>query len=337
MPLVCSSYGGSGFWGGAHLQTILPSLLPRRLRPWRTTERLELDDGDFIDLRWTPRQHSRLAILSHGLEGSVEAGYMRGMADTLHGAGWDVLGWNYRGCGGVENRRMRSYHSGETGDLRAVIDHAAGSYDRLALVGFSLGGNISLKCAAEAAAHPALAAVAAVSAPVDLASSARRLDEVPSNRLYRRRFLNTLIAKTMEKARRFPELGARLAGRDGVGAVTTIREFDERITAPVHGFAGAEDYWSRSSALPLLPRLAVPALLLSARNDPLLDEPSFPEALARSHPFLHLETPWHGGHVGFLEWHRGRQPWSERRVREFLEGAAGNAGRCPPPISPHVR
>lgn len=320
MPLVASSYNARPFWGNAHWQTIAPALMPRRLPSWRASERLELEDGDFVDLRWRSRGRGRLAVLCHGLEGSVEAGYMRGMADALERGGWDVAGWNYRGCGGVENRRMRSYHSGESGDLAAVLAHVGRDYDRVAVVGFSLGGNIALKCAGEGRCPATLAAVVAVSAPVDLASSARRLDEVPGNGFYQRRFLRTLIAKTLAKARRFPELGERLAGTDGVGAVRTISEFDERITAPVHGFASAADYWARSSARPLLPRIRVPALLLSARNDPLLDAPSFPEEMAAPSPLLHLETPDHGGHVGFLDPRHSRQPWHERRVVEFLEG-----------------
>ena len=322
MPLVATTYDARPLWRDAHTQTVLPTLLPRRLPVWRASERLELEDGDFVDLKWMARRHSRLAVLSHGLEGSVEAGYMRGLAGTLHQAGWDVAGWNYRGCGGVENRRLRSYHSGESDDLRAVVAHAGRGYGRVALVGFSLGGNIVLKAAGEGGLPGPVAAVAAVSAPVDLASSARRLDEVPANRFYQRRFLRTLVAKTLAKARRFPELGARLAGTDGVRAVRSIREFDERITAPVHGFADAADYYARASSRPLLAGLAVPALLLSARNDPLLDAPSFPEDLARASGRLHLEITEHGGHVGFLDWRRGRQPWYERRVEAFLSGHA---------------
>jgi predicted alpha/beta-fold hydrolase len=321
MPLVATSYDARPLWRDAHTQTVLPTLLPRRLPDWQASERLVLDDGDFVDLKWMARSHGRLAVLSHGLEGSAEAGYMRGMAATLHQAGWDVAGWNYRGCGGVENRRLRSYHSGASDDLREVVAHAARGYDRVVLVGFSLGGNIVLKAAGEGGLPASLVAVVAVSAPVDLASSARRLDELPANRFYQQRFLRTLVAKTLAKARRFPELGARLAGADGVRAVRTIRAFDERITAPVHGFADAADYYARASALPLLGGLSVPALLLSARNDPLLDAPSFPEALARTSARLHLEIPDHGGHVGFLDWRRGRQPWHERRVRAFV-GAA---------------
>jgi predicted alpha/beta-fold hydrolase len=330
MPVILSNYVAPVWLRGGHGQTVLPVFLRRTFAGWQARERLELEDGDFVDLSWIRGVGSaRLAILSHGLEGSVEAVYMRGLAGTLVRAGWDVVGWNYRGCGGVENRLMRSYHSGEAGDLRAVAAHVAPRYDWVSLVGFSLGGNISLKCAAEGGLPPAVRAAVAVSAPVDLASSARQLDEEPSNRVYKRRFLKTLIKKTLSKAERFPELGHRLAGADGGAGVVTIREFDERITAPVHGFADAADYWARASARPLLSRLTMPSLLLSARNDPLLDEASFPEEEARVSRFFYLEAPRHGGHVGFLDFRRGLQPWHERRVLEFLESVSwskpGNA------------
>ena len=143
MPILTSSYNAPRWLRGGHRQTILPVLLPRRASPWQRRERLELPDGDFLDLGWLQNGHARLALLSHGLEGSMEAIYIRGMAHTLHQAGWDVLGWNYRSCGGIENRLMRSYHSGESDDLRHVIGHVAQSYEKIALVGFSLGGNIS--------------------------------------------------------------------------------------------------------------------------------------------------------------------------------------------------
>ncbi len=329
MPLLPSTYAAPRGLRGGHAQTILPVFLPRLHRRWPQRERLELPDGDFLDLTWLRAAHGRgqghgprrLVILSHGLEGSVDAIYIRGMAATLHRAGWDVLAWNFRGCGGVPNRLMRSYHSGESADLRLVIDHAARQYEKIALVGFSLGGNITLKYLGEAPAHPAVVAAVAISAPVDLAASARTLDENPRNQLYLRRFLKTLKDKTLEKARRFPDLGRMLAGQDGVAAVVTIREFDDRVTAPLHGFRDALDYWARASSLPLLGNIRIPALLLNARNDPLLTAESFPEPLAAPSPLLHLEAPDHGGHVGFVDFRRGLQPWHERRVAEFLSQA----------------
>lgn len=311
MPEVPSSYRAPRFLRGGHVQTLLGALLPAAARPILHPETLELPDGDCLQLgRWRG-SHARLLVLCHGLEGSLQAAYIRGLAAAAAGSGWDVLAWNYRGCGGLPNRLPRSYHSGESGDLRAVIDHAAPSYAEVAVVGFSLGGNLTLKYLGEAPPHPAVRAAVAVSAPVDLASSAVALDERPANRLYQRRFLRSLLAKAQAKARRFPQAVGRLDG------IRTIRDFDERFTAPLHGFRDADDYYVRASARPHLAALSVPALLLNALDDPLLASPSFPRDLAAVSPHLHLETPEHGGHVGFLDGRLRR--WHEGRVLEFLE------------------
>ena len=234
------------------------------------------------------------------------------MSAALLRAGWNVLAWNFRGCGGVENRLPRSYHSGESNDLRHVIEHAADAYPQIALIGYSLGGNITLKYLGEMSAHPHIVAAAAVSAPVDLASSARVLDEHRDNRIYLKRFLNTLIVKMEVKARRFPQS----LDIKGIRAIRTIKEFDDRFTAPLHGFRDADDYWTRASSLPYLAKIQVPALLLNALNDPLLTTPSFPQDLAFHSPLLHLETPSEGGHVGFLDFRL--RSWHEQRVIQFI-------------------
>lgn len=314
MPVIPSSFAAPPWLRNGHVQTVLPVLLPRRRGALGRKEILELADGDFVELRWHEAGHKRLAILSHGLEGSAEAIYIRGLARTLIRAGWDVLAWNYRGCGGVTNRLLRSYHSGESDDLRQVVNHAhaTGSYGQIALIGFSLGGNITLKYLGEAPPLAEIVAAVAVSAPVDLASSAKALDDRQGNRLYLRRFLKTLTAKMQAKSARFPgQLNV-----EGVQAIQTIREFDDRFTAPMHGFVDADDYWKRASSLPHLPAIRVPALLLNAQDDPLLAAPSFPTELASTSPHLHLETPAHGGHVGFLDVRL--RPWHERRIVEFL-------------------
>ncbi len=313
--MVDSSFSPPRLLRSGHGATLLGALLPGRPGGWTGWERLELEDGDFLDLGWRRGGAGRLAILLHGLEGSLESVYMRGMAASLGGAGWDVLGWNYRGCGGIPNRLLRSYHSGETGDVGRVVARAARDYGRIALVGFSLGGNMALKYIGEAGRHPAVGAVAAISAPVDLASSARALDERRGNRLYLRRFLGTLVAKTVAKAARFP--GPLEAAR--VRRIRSIRAFDEEVTARLHGFAGAEDYWERASAGPHLAGLEVPSLLLNALNDPLLDAPSFPVEAAEANRHFFLEAPAHGGHVSFHDFRRGVRPWHEGRVVAFLE------------------
>ena len=317
MPVIASTFRPPYFLRNGHVQTILPVILPRRLPVVFERERLELEDGDFLDLHWScAHQESPgpLAILLHGLEGSAGNGYIRGMAAAFNAAGWDALAWDLRGCGSEPNRLLRFYHSGETGDLAAVIRHAAASRSRIALVGFSLGGNIALKYMGEAAPHPAVACAVGISVPVDLASSARALDLRWSNRIYLRRFLKTLIAKIEAKAPRFP-------GRidtAGIRSIRSFREFDDRYTARIHGFRDAADYWAQSSARQYLPRITLPTLLLNARNDPFLTPESFPFVEAERNPRLFFEAPESGGHVGFLDMARGLEPWSERRAVEFV-------------------
>jgi predicted alpha/beta-fold hydrolase len=215
----------------------------------------------------------------------------------------------------VPNRLPRAYHSGETRDFGAVIALEAPGYAELALVGFSLGGNVTLKYLGEAPPHAAIVAAAAISTPVDLAAGARWLDREPRNRLYLRRFIKSLVAKIEEKARQFPEhLDAADARR-----IRTFEEFDNRFTAPLHGFRDATDYWARASARQFLRGIRVPTLLLNARNDPFLTPECFPFPEAERSGALFLEAPDSGGHMGFHDFAQGTQPWSERRVVEFLE------------------
>ncbi len=319
MPVVPSSFSPPPLVRNGHLQTVLPVFLRRRFTQKVQTERLELPDGDFLDLAWARVGSERLAILTHGLEGNVQNGCIRGMAQALTARGWDVLSWNLRGCGPEPNRTLRFYHSGETGDLRAVVERAARDHPQLALVGFSLGGNLSLKYLGEAPAHPAVRAAAAVSVPIDLAASARALDGRWDNRVYLWRFLALLNAKARRIAKRHP---GRLVVTP---AARSFREFDDRYTAPLHGFRDAAHYWAESSARQYLPGIQIPTLLLNARDDPFLTPSCFPDEEAEANPCLFLETPTSGGHVGFIDGAAGWQPWSERRVPEFLARAMTKA------------
>ncbi len=317
MPEVESNFHPPLFLRNGHLQTILPVLLPRRIPVTFKPGRLELEDGDFLDLGWRQTGSNRVAILSHGLEGRLENGYIRGMAGALNAAGWDVLAWNFRGCGEEMNRLAGFYHSGATGDLGAVIELAARTYSKIALIGFSLGGNLTLKYLGEAPVHPSVVAAAAVSVPVDLAASARLLDTRWSNGLYLRRFIKTMIAKVEAKAVHFPaELDLT-----GIREIKKFQQFDDKYTAPLHGFLDAADYWKRASSRQFLPGVTVPTLLLNARNDPFLTPECFPAEEARNNRCLFLETPESGGHVGFLDLRAGLNPWSERRVPGFLSEA----------------
>lgn len=314
MPLITSRFQSPFFLRNGHVQTILPVLLPRRVRTAFIRERLELPDGDFLDLDWLRTGAKRLVILAHGLEGSSTQTYIRGMASTLAAAGWDSLAYNFRGCSGEPNRLPRAYHSGETEDLRAVIARGASDYSTLALVGFSLGGNVVLKYLGEAPSHPTVQTGAAICAPIDLAACARKLDQHRSNRLYLRRFIVSLVDKIEAKATLFPDI----VDATGARAMSSFREFDDRYTGPMHGFRNAEDYWARSSARQFLSHITVPTLLLQPRNDPFLAPEAYPWPEAEANPHLYLEAPDSGGHVGFLDLKNGLQPWSERRVAEFL-------------------
>jgi predicted alpha/beta-fold hydrolase len=318
MPVIPSEFTPPHFLRNGHAQTILPVLFPRRVPLAFTRERLDLDDGDFLDLDWARHGNRRLAILLHGLEGSSTQTYIRGMATALLAAKWDVLAWNFRGCSGEPNRLLRTYHSGETDDLRAVIARAAADYPRMALIGFSLGGNVLLKYLGERPPHPAIASAAAICAPIDLAACAGKLDREWTNSIYLRRFLVSLAAKIEEKARIFPELDA-----SGVRRLRSFQAFDDRYTGPMHGFRDAVDYWTRSSARQFLPRITAPTLLLSPRNDPFLAPEAFPWEEAQANPHLFLEAPESGGHVGFLDLKHGLQPWSDRRVVQFLAEHVG--------------
>jgi predicted alpha/beta-fold hydrolase len=318
MPTVQSTFRAPFFLRNGHVQTILPVLLPRRIRAEFVRQRLELPDGDFLDLDWLRRGAKRLAILAHGLEGNSTLQYIRGMAAALARSGWDALAYNFRGCSGEPNRLPRAYHSGETGDLRAVIARAAKDYPALALIGFSLGGNVILKYLGEAAPQASIRAAAAICAPIDLGACARKLDQRRSNRIYLRRFIVSLIDKIEAKATLFPDV----VDATGARHLRNFQQFDDRYTGPLHGFRDADDYWSQSSARQFLPHINVPTLLLQPRNDPFLAPEAYPWPEAEANPHLYLEAPDSGGHVGFLDLRHGLQPWSERHVAEFLNAHA---------------
>jgi predicted alpha/beta-fold hydrolase len=314
MPVIRSQFNPPFFLRNAHLQTLLPVILRRKRRLPYHRERLELTDGDFLDLDWLQAPSSELAILSHGLEGSSQDVTIRGMARALQRGGWNVLAWNYRGCSGELNRLPRLYHSGATADLALVVEHAAGRFSRIALIGFSLGGNLVLKYLGEARPHSAVACAAAISAPADLAASARALDQRRTNRLYLRRLIGTLVRKVKAKAKDFPE---QIDAGQTKG-IWGFEDFDGRFTAPVHGFRDVSDYWTRCSSRQFLPAITVPTLMLSAQDDPFLTPACFPFEEAEANAHLFLEAPDTGGHLGFCHSLWAKQSWAERRIVEFL-------------------
>lgn len=315
-------------WNG-HLQTILPSLARRVAGVTYERERLELPDGDFLDLDWS--WHSppgglpadTLAIVSHGLEGDSYRPYALGMVRALNRAGADALAWNYRSCGsGGANRLLRSYHLGETADLHTVLTRALarGDYRRVWLLGFSAGGNITLKYLGEDSARvpAAVRGAAAFSVPVMLAEGGQHISRW-QNRVYLRRFLRSLRGKLEAKARQWPGQ-LDLTGYD---SLRSFEAFDDRYTAPLHGFASAAAYYQASSSRQFLPTIRVPTLLVQAANDPFLPPACYPVSEAEASLYVYLEIPRHGGHCGFAENFPGDRYYSERRAVAFLQDVAG--------------
>ncbi len=318
MPLIASPpYQPPKWQRGGHMQTIVPNAFRYVPLVTRIPERLELDDGDFLDLGWTGRENTRLAILSHGLENRHACNYMQGMARALAARGWDVLAWTMRGCGPERNRLLQCYHGGETTDLDAVVQHAFATHlaTTVALVGFSLGGNLTLKYLGESQRDPRIRTAAAISVPCDLAGSAHRLAE-PDNRLYMLRFLRKLRRRMRDKAAQFPgEID--LAGLDDIRDFAT---FDDRYTAPLHGFRGAAEYWELSSCKPYLQGIRIPTLVINARNDPFLTPSCHPVDEAAASDHVVLDCPPEGGHVGFALPRTLRETWAEQRVAGFFDG-----------------
>ena len=302
--------------------TMAAAFWPRKFPrlPAATARLFDVEQGSQVraDCHWQadPRMHPTLVIL-HGLEGSSDSGYMRGCAEKATVAGFNVLRLNQRNCGGTEHLTPTLYHSGRSGDLRAVVLELI-QRDRLPEIffaGYSMGGNLVLKMAGEFgdAAPKELRGIVAVAPCFDLAACADALGE-RRNYLYNAHFVRRLKKRMRRKARLFAGIYA-LNGLDRIGSV---RDFDERITAPFCGFDGADDYYEKASAMRVLAAIRVPTLILTAQDDPFVPYSTFDNAAIRGNDNIRLMAPAHGGHCGFISEESGEERfWSEARVVEF--------------------
>ncbi|MDQ3073189.1 MAG: alpha/beta fold hydrolase [Bacteroidota bacterium] len=300
-----------------HLQTILPALFRKIKEVKYSREDIIISDGDYLELDWVKNGNSKLAILSHGLEGSSKANHILGMSAHLSKNGFDVLAWNFRGCGGTINKNLRFYHGGASDDLDEVIGHAIKEgYPEIYLVGFSMGANITLKYLGEKAsvAYQNIKGAVAISAPCDLKGAAVKLEK-KVNGIYLRRFLRSLKEKIILKEQRIP-------GSFDLSLLAGIKDFhafDDHFTAPLHGFKDADHYYYRSSALRFLKGISVPVLILNAADDPYLSPSCYPEEQAGENEFITLEIPRWGGHVGFMHSGPNGLYYSEERALQFLQ------------------
>ena len=301
---------------GPHLPTLWASLCRHPPSVPLTLERCELADGDFVDLAWTPAPTGPCVVVLHGLEGSRHSPYVRALLAALHAAGYRAVLMHFRGCSGEPNRRDRSYHSGDTGDVAAVCAHIGRRDGRLpfAAVGYSLGGNVLLKWLGEKGARQPLTTAVAVSVPFDLAACADRLNQGAS-RFYQWHLLRSMQAKFAAKFRARPAPLAVPYPR----AFTTFWAFDDAVTAPLHGFRDAAEYYARSSSRAWLAHIAIPTLIVHAANDPFVPASAIPDAWELA-PLVTLELAAGGGHVGFVAgWLPGRaRYWLEARIVAHL-------------------
>jgi predicted alpha/beta-fold hydrolase len=318
MPVIPrSSYRAPFLLNNGHLQTLYPTIARTVTSVAYQRERIFTPDDDFLDLDWLRKGNRQLAVLSHGLEGHTGRPYMTGMARMLNRHGWDVLAWNYRGCSGEINRRLRMYHNGCIDDLDCVVRHGLkdSRYDRTAMIGFSLGGNLTLMYLGSkgAALDPRIRGAVAFSVPCDLKAGALELAKA-RNYLYMKQFLASLHKKIKLKMEQMPGV----INDDGYGSIRDFRGFDDRYTAPMNGFKDAEDYWYQCSSSRFLPAITVPTLLVNALDDPFLAPGCYPVTAAEQSRHVHLEMPRSGGHVGFVQFNADGSYWSENRAIEFL-------------------
>lgn len=305
------------------LNTIVPTLTRKvKLLSYRRT-RLELSDGDFIDLDFSAAntRSPQIVAVFHGLEGCSDSAYIRGTCQALNQIGWDTVAVNFRSCSGEPNRLYTAYHSGLTSDIHEVVLHLSEvlSYPKIFLAGYSLGGSLCLKYTGEQGSNlpPSVQSVVGVSVPCDLTASCKNLQR-RRNYFYRRRFLRTLRKKVLYKLEAFPEK-ATFSAPD-VKNASDFFAFDNLYTAPAHGFKDAHDYYHTCSSKHFLAGIKTPTLLINALDDPFLTPECYPYETAREHPYLHFMTPKHGGHVGFANnWRLKGNSWAEDRIIEFFQ------------------
>ncbi|WP_299110857.1 YheT family hydrolase [uncultured Winogradskyella sp.] len=316
MPVIESTYKPP-FWAKTSFVSTVFSGLARKVEGIeQTRERITLPDTDFIDLDWSyaEQKSNKVIILLHGLEGSAQRPYIKGTAKLFNDNGIDAVGVNFRGCSGDPNLLFRSYHSGATEDLDAVVKHvlSKGVYDEIYIKGISLGANMALKYVGEGNDLPSeLKAVIAISTPCDLKGSCDELLSL-KNKHYAIRFLEHLKDKLKPKIEQFPN---NISVRD-LKSIKTLIDFDHVYTSKAHGFKDAYDYYEKASCLRFLPNVKVPSLIINALNDSFLSAECYPVKEAKHNPNLFLEMPKYGGHVGFI----GKENlyYNEKRALEFV-------------------
>jgi predicted alpha/beta-fold hydrolase len=319
--IIKSSFRVPTWAKNRHIQTIWPRFIQKRLPLKYSMERLTLPDDDFVDVAWGPKpaEPSGIIVMFHGLEGSIRSHYANDMMANLSVNGWQVVMMHYRGCSGVPNLKPRGYHSGETGDPSFFLDWLNQKFPQIpkVAVGFSLGGNMLLKLLGENPAQKWLNAAIAISSPLKLSECAKSINHGFS-RVYQKYLLNS-IKTTLRKKMSFIDYRKliQLTG-DDVDSITSFAQFDEKVTAPLHGFEDANDYYEKCSAYHFLSAIHCPTLVLHSIDDPFMNHLVVPkeEELARN---VTLELSERGGHVGFMQGSVfSPKVWLHERVKRYV-------------------
>lgn len=315
MPVLdASDYTPPHVLKNGHINTIYPYIFRKKIEPTYRRERFITSDDDFVDLDFLGGDHDKLAILCHGLEGSSGSQYMQYTASLLSENGWKVMVFNFRSCSGEMNRKLQMYHSGWTTDLHEIITKYEDGFAEISLVGVSLGANMILKYTTDQIYKfsSKIKSIVAVSTPTDLSASSQKIIS-RQNRLYDKRFRMTLVDKMKKKHKDFPNK-IRLSE---IKKIKTLWDFDEYFTGPLHGFTGAEDYYSQCNSKQFLHQATIPTLMITAQDDPFLTKESLIDDIAQRTKNLYFLAPKFGGHVGFTTFGENYY-WNENKTLKFI-------------------
>ena len=319
MPLLKSDFFPSLPFRNGHFNTMYRPLFMKETSNY-TRKRILTWDADFIDLDFSKVNSNTVAILIHGLEGSSESKYMVSTTNELNSKGIDTVAFNLRGCSGEDNLLLSTYHSGKTEDVHFVVNHILDKYDyeNILLIGFSLGGNLTLKYMGEYAdtISSKIKGAIATSVPVDIASSEKQMNKI-KNRLYIEQFLKTIRLKVLEKSYKFPNFKL---DKEKLFKASRFKHLEHLYTVPVFGFDSPEDYWKKASSKPYLAKINRPTLLINAEDDSFLPKECFPIEEARYSDTFFLEITKYGGHVGFIStFKQDESRWLEKRISRFIK------------------
>jgi len=314
MPYISqSNYNPKSIFKNGHVSTIYCGVVKKLAPPNYTRKKINLPDGDFLNIDFKITNSRRAVILCHGLEGDSRRVYNNSCADFFLQKDYSVFAWNNRSCGGEMNLLPQLYHHASVDDLEFVVnDVLAQGFEEVYLVGFSLGGAQILNLFGRKEIDPRVKAGVSVSAPIKLKSSAEKLKQ-GFNQVYLKRFIRKIKVKIDVKAKMFPDL----VNTDFVPTIKTFDEIDNHFTAPLHGFTDGNDYYTKASPDYSIKQIKTPVLVINAWDDPFLGDECYPIEFAKNHPFVYLETPKHGGHCAF-PMRNSKYAWTDLRAYEFF-------------------